>query len=172
MCAFIWHVASSAEHSLISNSKLRTTVLPTSLLVTMKFQAFIAVTLALLQTGFSSALPEGASVAARDDKRGSEQIAGLGSRKQQVTGAGGTTMDLAIAMLETKNMGTDYTYGMYHPLTVDKIKSADAIMYFQVMARLEMPRTLESSSRIGTCSATQHPSFWDRVLGMLKTAQF
>ncbi|KAE8157115.1 hypothetical protein BDV40DRAFT_309023 [Aspergillus tamarii] len=77
----------------------------------MKFQAFIAVTLALLQTGFSSALPEGASVAARDDKRGSEQIAGLGSRKQQVTGAGGTTMDLAIAMLETKNMGTDYTYG-------------------------------------------------------------
>ncbi|KAE8382474.1 hypothetical protein BDV26DRAFT_278037 [Aspergillus bertholletiae] len=77
----------------------------------MKFNAFAAVALALLQTGVSSALPESASLAARDDKRGSEQVSGLGSRKQQVTGAGGSTMDLAIAMLETKNMGTDYPYG-------------------------------------------------------------
>ena len=95
---------------------------------TMKFQAFVAVTLALLQTGLSSALPQGASVAARDDKRGSEQVAGLGSRKQQVTGAGGSTMDLAIAMLETKNMGTDYPYGMSCSMIADMMESANAIM--------------------------------------------
>ena len=33
--------------------------------------------------------------------RGSEIIAGLGSRKQEVLGAGADTLDLAIAMLET-----------------------------------------------------------------------
>ncbi|KAB8279074.1 hypothetical protein BDV30DRAFT_232951 [Aspergillus minisclerotigenes] len=77
----------------------------------MKFHAFVAVTLALFQTGLSSALPDGASVTARQDRRGSEQIPGLGSRKQQVISAGGNTMDLAVAMLETTNMGTDYPYG-------------------------------------------------------------
>lgn len=33
--------------------------------------------------------------------RGSYTVAGLGARKSEVVGAGGTTMDLAIAMLET-----------------------------------------------------------------------
>jgi hypothetical protein len=41
------------------------------------------------------------SIAARADKRGTEIIAGLGSRKQEVVSAGGNTRDLAIAMLET-----------------------------------------------------------------------
>ncbi|KAJ5205558.1 hypothetical protein N7472_002006 [Penicillium cf. griseofulvum] len=50
-------------------------------------------------------------IVARADKRGNETIVGLGVRKQEVVGAGGNTRDLAIAMLETKTMTTDYTYG-------------------------------------------------------------
>ena len=42
---------------------------------------------------------------------GSYTVSGLGSRKQQVTGAGGNSLDLAVAMLETENMGTNYPYG-------------------------------------------------------------
>jgi hypothetical protein len=38
---------------------------------------------------------------ARDDDRGNQTVAGLGSRKQAVLDVGGTTRDLAIAMLET-----------------------------------------------------------------------
>jgi hypothetical protein len=40
-------------------------------------------------------------------------VSGLGSRKQQILNAGGTTLDIAIAMLESDNMGTDYAYGDY-----------------------------------------------------------
>ncbi|KAK3904060.1 hypothetical protein C8A05DRAFT_42829 [Staphylotrichum tortipilum] len=43
--------------------------------------------------------------------RGSYTVSGLGSRKQAILGAGGNTLDLAIAMLETDNMQTWYTYG-------------------------------------------------------------
>ncbi len=42
---------------------------------------------------------------------GSYPVSGLGSRKQQILNAGGTTLDIAIAMLESRNMGTDYAYG-------------------------------------------------------------
>jgi hypothetical protein len=38
-------------------------------------------------------------------------VGGLGSRKSAVRNAGGTTLDLAIAMLETDTMTTNYTYG-------------------------------------------------------------
>lgn len=48
---------------------------------------------------------------AQEDPRGSYQVSGLGSRKGQVLAAGGSTLDLAIAMLESENMGTDYAYG-------------------------------------------------------------
>jgi len=43
--------------------------------------------------------------------RGSYTVSGLGSRKKAILGAGGNTLDLAIAMLETENMQTWYTYG-------------------------------------------------------------
>lgn len=43
--------------------------------------------------------------------RGSYTVSGLGSRKQAILKAGGNTLDLAIAMLETENMSTGYTYG-------------------------------------------------------------
>ncbi|KAB8170925.1 hypothetical protein FH609_001640 [Streptomyces sp. 3MP-14] len=42
---------------------------------------------------------------------GSYDIPGLGARKQQVTGAGADSQDLAVAMLETDGMSTDYPYG-------------------------------------------------------------
>lgn len=59
-------------------------------------------------------------IEARDD-RGSETISGLGNRKQAILNAGGNTLDLAIAMLETKNMGTDYAYGMEPPQSATTI---------------------------------------------------
>ncbi|KAJ5598373.1 hypothetical protein N7537_008457 [Penicillium hordei] len=43
--------------------------------------------------------------------RGSENVPGIGSHKQAILNAGGNTLDLAIAMLETKTLTTDYTYG-------------------------------------------------------------
>lgn len=43
--------------------------------------------------------------------RGSYTVSGLGNRKQAVLNAGGSSLDLAIAMLETENMGTNYAYG-------------------------------------------------------------
>ncbi|KAJ5490143.1 hypothetical protein LT330_003465 [Penicillium expansum] len=45
------------------------------------------------------------------DNRGSYTVAGLGARKKEVLNAGGNTRDMAIAMLETDTMTTDYTYG-------------------------------------------------------------
>jgi hypothetical protein len=42
---------------------------------------------------------------------GSYTISGLGSRKQQVLGAGASVLDLAVAMLETDTMQANYTYG-------------------------------------------------------------
>lgn len=41
---------------------------------------------------------------------GQYTVSGLGARKQQIRSSGGTTRDLAIAMMETENMGTDYAW--------------------------------------------------------------
>lgn len=60
----------------------------------MKFITAISV---LLHGSLIAASP---LLQARDD-RGSYTVSGLGARKQAVTSAGGTTLDLAIAMLET-----------------------------------------------------------------------
>ncbi|KAF1801931.1 hypothetical protein V8B55DRAFT_1475433 [Mucor lusitanicus] len=38
-------------------------------------------------------------------------VSGLGKRKQQILKNGGTTLELAIAMLETEDMTTKYVYG-------------------------------------------------------------
>lgn len=69
--------------------------------------------MALVPAVFSSPVTEFNKIAVRADDRGTEIISGLGARKQAVVAAGGNTRDLAIAMLETKKMTTDYTYGMY-----------------------------------------------------------
>ncbi|MGA5704612.1 carbohydrate-binding domain-containing protein [Peterkaempfera bronchialis] len=42
---------------------------------------------------------------------GSYTVSGLGSRKQQVRNAGGNVLDLAVAMLETDTMTSNYAYG-------------------------------------------------------------
>jgi hypothetical protein len=56
-------------------------------------------------------LAAGIFPASAQDDRGSYTVSGLGARKQAILGAGGNTLDLAIAMLETENMQTDYAYG-------------------------------------------------------------
>ncbi|KAJ5150400.1 uncharacterized protein N7500_010589 [Penicillium coprophilum] len=67
--------------------------------------------MALVPAVLSSPATKFNKFAIRADDRGNETISGLGARKQEVVGAGGNTRDLAIAMLETKTMTTDYTYG-------------------------------------------------------------
>ncbi|OJJ08479.1 hypothetical protein ASPVEDRAFT_144601 [Aspergillus versicolor CBS 583.65] len=47
----------------------------------------------------------------RAEDRGNSTVSGLGARKQEIIAAGGTSQDLSIAMLETDEMTTDYTYG-------------------------------------------------------------
>jgi hypothetical protein len=42
---------------------------------------------------------------------GSYNVPGLGARKQQILNTGGNSLDLAIAMMETETMQTNYTYG-------------------------------------------------------------
>ncbi|KAL3467186.1 hypothetical protein BJX64DRAFT_283911 [Aspergillus heterothallicus] len=69
-----------------------------------------------LQILVSSILALGALAAPSEDMikradRGSYTVSGLGQRKQAILNAGGNTLDLAIAMLETEGMKTDYTYG-------------------------------------------------------------
>ncbi len=63
-------------------------------------------TAALCLAGAVSGLP-----LTRRQDRGSYTVNGLGSRKQAILSAGGNTLDLAIAMLETENMQTNYAYG-------------------------------------------------------------
>jgi len=47
----------------------------------------------------------------RANERGSYTVSGLGSRKQAILSAGGSTLDIAIAMLECDTMKADYAYG-------------------------------------------------------------
>ncbi len=81
-------------------------------LVTLALAATAAAVPALAPVSEVSEVSEraAADITKRAD-RGSYTVAGLGSRKQAILGAGGNTLDLAIAMLETEKMTTDYTYG-------------------------------------------------------------
>ena len=65
----------------------------------------LALSLALLAAVLLAPAP------ARAADRGSYTVSGLGSRKQAVLNTGGTVLELAIAMLETDTMTTNYTYG-------------------------------------------------------------
>lgn len=42
---------------------------------------------------------------------GSYTVSGLGTRKKAVASAGGSSLDIAIAMLETEGINTNYNYG-------------------------------------------------------------
>lgn len=55
----------------------------------------------------------------RADDRGSYEVSGLGSRKQEILTAGGSTLDIAIAMLESDTMQADYAYGQSTPACRD-----------------------------------------------------
>jgi hypothetical protein len=55
----------------------------------------------LVPAVLSSPVTEFKKIAVRADDRGTQVVAGLGARKQEVVAAGGNTRDLAIAMLET-----------------------------------------------------------------------
>jgi hypothetical protein len=66
----------------------------------------------LLQATHAIAIPRGPDIEPRQGDRGSYTVSGLGSRKQALFGAGGNTLDLAIAMLETERLSTDYSYGV------------------------------------------------------------
>ena len=74
----------------------------------MKTNAFL---FGLLGAAGVTAVPF--AVEARADDRGSYEVSGLGSRKQEILGAGGSTLDIAIAMLESDTMQADYAYGMW-----------------------------------------------------------
>jgi len=63
----------------------------------------------ILATGSTASPIHIASRAPGD--RGSYTVSGLGSRKQAVLNAGGSTLDVAIAMLESDHMKADYAYG-------------------------------------------------------------
>jgi hypothetical protein len=76
----------------------------------MKFFSLLAVAL----TASAAAVPvssDDTSLVEKRADRGSYTVSGLGSRKQAILNAGGNTLDIAIAMLETERMSTDYVYG-------------------------------------------------------------
>ncbi|KAF7670604.1 hypothetical protein GT037_011280 [Alternaria burnsii] len=73
-----------------------------------------AIASAFLVTAASAAtIPQAASSKDLEARQqtGSYTISGLGSRKRQVTAAGASSLNLAIAMLETERMDTNYAYG-------------------------------------------------------------
>lgn len=55
----------------------------------------------------------GAVASAAPGDRGKYSVPGLGARKQVVLDAGGNTLDIALAMLETETMTTGYAYGRF-----------------------------------------------------------
>ncbi|KAH7366680.1 hypothetical protein BKA66DRAFT_425252 [Pyrenochaeta sp. MPI-SDFR-AT-0127] len=77
----------------------------------MKFSTIATTLLATSVSG--AALPESASFTSLQARQqtGSYIISGLGQRKRQVTAAGANSFNLAIAMLETERMDTNYAYG-------------------------------------------------------------
>jgi hypothetical protein len=68
------------------------------------------VALAFALTATATPISHDATLTERAD-RGSYTVSGLGARKQAILSAGGNSLDIAIAMLETERMSTDYTYG-------------------------------------------------------------
>jgi hypothetical protein len=57
-------------------------------------------------------------------RRGSEQVPGLGARKRALQDLGGTVLDLAVALLETREMVADYPFGDVDPCGCPKIDDA------------------------------------------------
>lgn len=85
-----------AEHTAVNSESKNSTFFHFPVFKSSKMKFITAISV-LLHGSLIAASP---LLQARDD-RGSYTVSGLGARKQAVTSAGGTTLDLAIAMLET-----------------------------------------------------------------------
>ncbi|KAF8873872.1 hypothetical protein BD779DRAFT_1664312 [Infundibulicybe gibba] len=79
----------------------------------MRFFIVSAAVVLLPGLVIGSPVPENAtSIEARTlGQTGSYTVSGLGARKKQLIACGANELDMAIAMLETERMSTDYTYG-------------------------------------------------------------
>lgn len=125
----------------------------------------------LLATALCSPLAASDALEARQTDRGSYTVSGLGSAKQSVLNAGGNTLDLAIAMLETERMNTNYAYGMYeneeaNSVAVNRQRWDLTLMTCpQAITKATMPPTSACSSRTGACfvSALSVPALWARA---------
>lgn len=107
----------------------------------------------LVAAAQSTAIPPEHVLEARQGDRGSYTVSGLGNGKQAILNAGGNTLDLAIAMLETERMTTDYAYGMILSLGIQaNVFLAKPVL--QVITKAMTLQTLVFSSRIGACSGS------------------
>ncbi|KAF8059827.1 hypothetical protein FPV67DRAFT_339557 [Lyophyllum atratum] len=78
----------------------------------MRFSAIASLLAVLPALVASTPVHEGVEVESRTlGQTGSYMVSGLGARKKQLIACGANELDLAIAMLETERMSTDYTYG-------------------------------------------------------------
>ena len=77
----------------------------------MKLSSITAMILAASASAAALPKPESGSKLQARQETGSYTISGLGQRKRQVTAAGANSFNLAIAMLETERMDTNYAYG-------------------------------------------------------------
>jgi hypothetical protein len=117
----------------------------------------------------ATAAPMPAAVsAAFVPRRDKETVAGLGARKQAILTSGGSTLDMAVAMLETKNMSAgDYRFGDVYPgkdgkPDPNKPKTGDAACFGIFRQGWYMLRTSASRYR------GKSPSDW-KVGGELNT---
>jgi len=83
----------------------------------MRFPIILLQTLALTSLSLAAPTPTTNSPSTpaygveKRSSSGSYTVSGLGARKKLVTSAGGSTLNLAIAMLETDTMTANYAYG-------------------------------------------------------------
>ena len=106
----------------------------------MKPQTFL---LSLMGAAFVGAAPF--TVKTRADDRGSYEVSGLGSRKQEILKAGGSTLDIAIAMLESDTMQADYAYGRStHSTILDHHADSALLRRRQQVRRRRQLRNLQA----------------------------
>jgi len=125
----------------------------------MKTQTLLLSLLGAASVGAARSLP----IKIRADDRGSYEVSGLGSRKQEILNAGGSSLDIAIAMLESDTMEADYAYGQF--TSGDFFESLTKLTRdWQATTSLATPPILAFSSKTGACFASAQRSFKARAL--------
>ena len=124
----------------------------------------IVISALLTTTVSAAAIPEAASVKGLEARQetGSYTISDLGARKQQVTAAGASSFNMAIAMLETERMDTNVRY-LPQPLYSESLHLRRRPTHSMCMAttsRTTLP-TSESSSKTGVCFEYAVNALWD-----------